>query len=59
MRAPYSTNSGVLGEFLSEFAFIGRDGGVWVVWDEGDAYSTDLGIKYSRLVNGSWSEPSP
>ena len=59
MRAPYSTNSGVPGEFLSESAFIDGDGGVGVVWDEGDKYSRDLGIKYSKLVNGSWSEPKP
>jgi hypothetical protein len=58
MPAPFSS-AVYEGEFNMETAFVDKDGGVGVVWDESDKIGVDLGIKYSKLVNGSWSEPKP
>jgi hypothetical protein len=55
--APFSYG-GESAQFRHESAYLDRDGNIGVVWDSFDQYEEhDLGIMYSLLVNGSWSEP--
>jgi hypothetical protein len=47
-------------EFLHESAFIDRNGDAGVVWDMGDPEGIhDLGLRYSMLIDGKWSDPQP
>ena len=54
---PFGLDKGVEGQFLYESAFIDTLGQVNVIWDEGSIYGNDLGLRYSMLVDGAWSEP--
>jgi hypothetical protein len=54
---PFGLENGVQGEFLYESAFIDTQSKVNVIWDEGSFEGNDLGLRYSTLVNGVWSEP--
>jgi hypothetical protein len=56
MKAPFTPTA--YDEFQRESAFIDENGNVGVVWDMGDQEGThDLGLRYSMLGDGSWSEP--
>jgi hypothetical protein len=52
----FGSENGIQGEFLYESAFIDTLGHVNVLWDEGSVYGNDLGLRYSTLVDGVWSE---
>jgi len=54
---PFGSDNGIQGEFLYESAFIDALGRVNVIWGEGSVYGNDLGLRYSTLIDGAWSEP--
>lgn len=57
VKAPYESPNTFESLFTYESAFLDRDGHINVIWDAGDVYGNDLGIRYSTLIDGVWSEP--